>query len=199
MDQNPINIRYLYNTKVKNVFVVALIAIFFFILSVSALAETRNEDFNEYVVKAGFLYSFTKFIDWPEEKSKIKDNGRFNLCLFGENPFGNILNNLAKKRKFKGADLVIKENPPSDSLQKCHILFIPKPYGSFLKSLLRIIGRTPILVVTEEDGLIYQGAGINFVIRGEKKNKIRFQINRKAVEQGGLWISSELLKLGIPK
>ena len=132
-------------------------------------------------------------------QSKIKDNGKFNLCLFGENPFGNILNNLAKKRKFKGADLIIKENPPSDSLKKCHILFVPKPYGNFLRSLLTIIGKTPILVVTEEDGLIYQGSGINFVIKGGGKNQIRFQINRKAVEHGGLWISSELLKLGISK
>jgi hypothetical protein len=197
MDQNPINIRFLYDTKVKEVLVAALAAAFFFAIPVSALAE--NEDFNEYVVKAGFLYSFTKFIDWPEEKSKIKDNGKFNLCLFGENPFGNILNNLAKKRKFKGADLIIKENPPSDSLKKCHILFVPKPYGNFLRSLLTIIGKTPILVVTEEEGLIYQGSGINFVIKGEGKNQIRFQINRKAVEHGGLWISSELLKLGTSK
>ncbi len=196
MDQNPINIRFLYGAKVKKVFVAVLTTVLFLIVPVSALAE--NEDFSEYVVKAGFLYSFTKFIDWPEEKSKIKDKGRFNLCLFGENPFGNILNNLAQKRKFKGGDLIIKENPPSDNLKKCHILFIPKPYGSFLKSLLKIIGRAPVLVVTEENGLTYQGAGINFVIKGGKKNKIRFQINRKAVEQGGLWISSELLKLGLP-
>ncbi len=176
-------------------FLGAIVVILFLVLPVLSIA--KNGDFNEYVVKAGFLYSFTKFIDWPEEKSKLKSNGKFYLCLFGENPFGNVLKNLAKKRKFKGADLVINENPPSDDLKKCHILFIPKPYGSFLRSLLKVIDKAPVLIVTEEDGLIREGSGINFVIKG-RKSKIRFQINRKAVEQGGLWISSELLKLGIP-
>jgi hypothetical protein len=195
MDQNLIQIIFIYHAKVKKIFLATIAVILFLILPVSTVA--KNEDFNEYVVKAGFLYSFTKFIDWPEEKSKIKSNGKFNLCLFGENPFGNILKNLAKKRKFKGADLIVHENPPSDGLKKCHILFIPKPYGSFLRSLLEVIDKAPVLIVTEEDGLTNEGSGINFVIKG-RKSKIRFQINRKAVEQGGLWISSELLKLGIP-
>ncbi len=197
MDQNPINIRFLYGAKVKKI-IVALLIIVFPLISPASSTLAENEDFNEYVVKAGFLYSFTKFIDWPEDKLKNKKKGRFNLCLFGENPFGNILKNLAKKRKFKGSELIIKENPPSDHLKKCHILFIPRPYGSFLKSLLKIIGKAPVLVVTEETGLADQGAGINFVIKEGKKNKIRFQINRKAVERGRLWISSELLKLGLP-
>jgi hypothetical protein len=72
MNLNPINIRFLYDNKVKKVFVAAFATVFFFTIPVLPLPE--NEDFNEYVVKAGFLYSFTKFIDWRGEKSNSFPN-----------------------------------------------------------------------------------------------------------------------------
>lgn len=148
----------------------------------------------EYVLKAGFIYNFTQFIEWPEEAAFSKSNNRFFLCVAGEDPFGTILNQVAQKRRVKGRTLVIKRNVSGRAMRECHILFVSKSAAPRLAQILKQMDGLPTLIVGDTPGFAQRGTGINFVVRN---NKIRFEINRRAIERTGLKISSELLNLGI--
>jgi hypothetical protein len=50
------------------------------------------------------------------------------------------------------------------------------------------------LIVSDNRGGIQQGAGINFIMDGDK---LKFEICRQHIEQKGLKVSASLLNLGI--
>ena len=60
------------------------------------------------------------------------------------------------------------------------------------KKLLDMCREKPVLLCGERDGYAGLGAQCNFYVDG---TRIRFEINKSAVDRSGLEISSELLKL----
>ena len=150
------------------------------------------QDSREYVLKAGFIYNFTKFIKWPEEVAKGIENDGLNLCVIGKDPFGKILDQLGQKVGSNSEKISIKRLQLSQNATSCHILFISGSEKSKLKQLLDKIEGLPILLIGDTPQYAQRGVGINFYI---DDNKTRFEINRKAVEKRGINISSALLNL----
>ncbi len=146
----------------------------------------------EYALKAGFIYKFTKFVHWPSSiHQEIKQKGLV-ICVAGENPFGEILREIAKKVKKKRMNLFVRSSISKKEMSGCHILFISKSENSSLQEILGEVQNQPILLIGDTPNYAERGVGINFFIR---KNKIRFKINQEAVKRAGLQISSELLNL----
>ena len=52
-----------------------------------------------------------------------------------------------------------------------------------------------ILIISDSEGLARKGTAINFVIIDDR---LKFEMNLKAIQDAGLRISSQLLKLAIP-
>lgn len=59
--------------------------------------------------------------------------------------------------------------------------------------ILAELAGAPVLTVSEIEGFGRRGGIINFYL---EENRVRFEINPRAAEAGGLRISSELLSLG---
>ena len=146
----------------------------------------------EYSIKSVFLYNFTKFIRWPEGSAPNYNQDGLKLCLVGENPFGDILEQLAEKVSAKGKKMVVKYPPVSMAMTSCHLLFVSSSEKKRLARILDWVNNSPVLVVGDTPEFEGMGVGINFYIQD---NKIRFKVNKEAVEQSGLKISSELLGL----
>ena len=149
-------------------------------------------DSREYVLKAGYIYNFTKFIKWPKEANQEIKNGVLNFCLVGEDPFGKILDRLAKKLKKKNRDLLVTTPVFIEEMRQCHILFVSQSEKSEVNSILQRVREYPVLVIGDTPGFAEKGVGINFFLQ---KNKIRFEINQEALKRAGLVVSSELLNL----
>ena len=71
------------------------------LLSAGLLGEAHADNL-EYRVKAVYLYNFIKFVDWsnPPKKSKI--------CTYGENPFGQELQELSESVQTKNPVEIVK-------------------------------------------------------------------------------------------
>jgi len=63
---------------------------------------------NEYRVKAGFLYNFTKFVEWPAEAG-VQASTDLQVCIYGVDPFGAFLTPV-DGRQVKGRRLAIQQN-----------------------------------------------------------------------------------------
>jgi len=67
-------------------------------LSASPKAFSQNEEGAEYSVKLGFLYNFTKFVEWPPDS--FRDPGApLVICIVGHDPFRQDLEAELRTRK----------------------------------------------------------------------------------------------------
>ncbi len=146
----------------------------------------------EYAIKASFIYNFTRFIQWPQN-SFFSANDEFVIGIVGDNPFGKNLDLLAAKKKIQGRKVIVKYFPTPDKIRKSHLLFITSIKKNKTKEIVNTFKTKKVLLISDTPGFAELGVAINFHIR---KQKVRFEINRKALEKAGLKASSQLLNLG---
>ena len=169
----------------------AVVAAAFLMLS-RPLCGWAQTDSQEYMVKAAFLYNFTKFVEWPQ--GTFEDpSAPFVLAVLGEDPFGEALAPL-KEKTVEGRRVVIQRAARLEDLEKCQILFISASEKGKLEPIFRRIKNWKVLTVGETKGFAQSGVMINLT---KIEEKVGFEINAGAVEAGALKMSSKLLKLGI--
>jgi hypothetical protein len=149
-----------------------------------------ERQFEEYQVKAAFLYNFAKFVEWPtgtfnDSSSPIK------ICVLGKDPFGEALNSLRTKN-IGPRKLIIERLRRGDSPQKCHILFISDSEKNNLPEILKSVKKWSVLTVGDMKGFVHSGGIINFISNG---SQVSFEINVDAAERSKLKVSSQLLQV----
>lgn len=173
----------------------ALLGLVCFLFSHLLYAESSSV---EYKIKAGYLYNFTKFVTWPEDNSDT-----FNICILGDDPFGDLLTPIEKRTAFgrpikliRLPNLTALKNGAGDNpnkLQNCHILFSGSSVNHHIPKNMRalqVIDST--LTVGEGEAFAAQGGMIGFVNR---QDKIKLQINLAAIKHSGLKVSAKLLEV----
>ncbi len=161
---------------------------------VFSIAGFAAEPTREYKIKAGFLYKFLSFAEWPED-AFADDNTTIIIGIVGEDPFAGIFEKVVGQ-PVDGRRLAVKrfkKNATAEMLQQCHLLFIdPSLKKPGMKDLLEALGSYPVLTVSEMNEFIHLGGMINLVT---KKNKVTFNINRAAAGLVGIKFRSRLLRL----
>lgn len=160
------------------------------IFSGDSSAEDNSD--REYSIKAVFLYNVTKFIRWPESSTSPHSPSGLTFCVAGDNPFDGILDQLAEKVSARGKKMSVKYPPVSMAMSSCHLLFVSSSEINRIARILDLVKNSPVLVVGDTPEFEGMGVGLNFYIQ---ENKVRFKIDKEAVERPGLKISSELLGL----
>jgi len=160
------------------------------LLQFSSHAQAESQ-FEEYQVKAAFLYNFAKFIEWPSNAFHDPDSP-IRICVLGKDPFGEALDSI-KNKNVGARKLVIERLRRSDSLDKCQLLFISDSEKNNLPEILKGVKKWPVLTVGDMQGFIQSGGIISFVSKG---NQVSFEINLDAVERSKIKVSSQLLQVG---
>ncbi len=146
---------------------------------------------SEYLLKAAFIYKFINFVDWPSELKK-QDN-YFNLCILGENPFGEAIF-VFDGKKIRNKILKVRLIHSLSEVKECRILYISHSERRRLKRIIKDIGSSPVLTVGDFKGFAKKGGMINLV---KLSNRIKFEINVSSAQRAGLRISSKLLNLAV--
>lgn len=161
------------------------------ILASSFNAGLRAQAVNEYQVKAAFLYNFAKFVEWPAAPAGPSPD-RLALCIIGQDPFGDVLDQLTKGKTVNGRELVVRRLTGSEEAQGCQMVFIAASERRRIPAILEGLRRADVLTVGETESFAQLGGVINFVRQGDR---VHFEINLDAAERAGLRISSKLLSL----
>ena len=183
--------QFLKNTfRSTKILIIALIALNF----ISGKTAVEIKDTNAKI-KAVFLYNFTKYIEWPEEKRK----GNFVIGVLGEGqqPVYNALATSAHRNNDKPSVRFLQINKYMDasSIADCHMLYIPKSHSSMLPVALKTVINTHTLIVTDKAGSAKSGGSdINFVVAN---NKVKFEMNKENVGKHNLKVSAMLTNLAI--
>jgi hypothetical protein len=145
----------------------------------------------EYKVKAAFLYTFTKFIEWPEEAFEDSESP-FTLCVVGKDPFGSTLDLLTERTAQGRTILILRTNYWENLTTPCHVMFVAESERKRVYAIVAAFRLRPSLTVSDIKNFARQGGIINFI---KKNKKIRFVINVDAGKRAGLKFSAQLLEL----
>jgi len=159
------------------------------------LAQDRDSsNSSEYLIKAGFIFNFAKFVDWPPGTFAQPDSPIV-IGILGTDPFGAIIDQIVQDKKIGGRGFVVKRlkwGTDLKDLKECKILFVGASERVHIDELVQIVRGLPILTVGETPGFAEHGGVIRLVL---EDNRVRFEVNVDAARQAGLTISSRLLTL----
>ncbi|MBU2537928.1 MAG: YfiR family protein [Proteobacteria bacterium] len=156
--------------------------------------KVSGASYEEYELKAGFLYNFFHFIKWPD---RVFDSEKspFVLVIVGSNGKDRTIEHALQNSLVGARPLKIIVTNTSENLDKAHMVFFLESYkDSDLPKALATLKGKPVITVGEEKNFITLGGDINFVQKGAK---IKFQINPASAEKSDLKISSRLLMLAV--
>jgi hypothetical protein len=148
---------------------------------------------SEYAVKATYLYNFSRFVQWPADAATTKDN-LFPICIFGEDPFGAVLDTILSGESIDGKAVVAKRVSKLQETLDCRVLYISASEDSRLKEVLAEVDKAGVLTVSDIPQFSQRGGMIQFVLAG---NKVRFEVNLTNAQTAGLTLSSDLLKVAV--
>lgn len=161
------------------------------VLCMVGRAEGQAPAVGEYEVKAAFLYSFAKFVEWPADPAP-ENADLFVISIVGEDPFGRILDDVLRDKVVGQRRVVVRRVPHGQEVGPSQIVFISDSEAQRLPGLLKRFQGVPVLTVGEAERFAERGGVVR--LRTEK-NRIRLDINLGVAERAHLKISSELLKL----
>jgi len=162
---------------------VAFLILFFSL--VVAPGYSQNEK-----LKAVVLYSFTRYVLWPESAT----TGDFEIKILGNSGLEEELKIMAQSKKVGNRNIRVTRVNGAGDIGSCHILVIPVSQSARLEEMLVALGDRPVLVVTEEPGLGAKGSDINFV---DRDGRLAFELNQASVNKRKLKVSTELTRLAI--
>jgi hypothetical protein len=154
------------------------------VVSLNLLAQDRD-----YTYKAIFVYNFIKYIEWPAAGQQFKIG-----VLNGTPEVMTAFEKMIEKKSGEGQKIVLENYNSATAVSNCNILFIPDNQSTTLAEVSAKMAGKPTLIVTEADGLIKKGSGINFIV---VDGKLRFELNRSTLKSADLKVSSNLLGLAI--
>ena len=145
----------------------------------------------EYQVKAGFLFNFAKFVQWPASAFSAPDSPIV-VGILGDDPFGPFLDQVVQAEPVERHKVVVKRIARPEDAGQCHILFVPRSVSGPSAAIMAGLRAKSVLTVGETDRFLEEGGIINLVI---DRSKVRFEINLDAAREARLTVSSKLLKL----
>lgn len=145
----------------------------------------------EFEVKAGFVYNFAKFVEWPATAFSGL-NAPVVVGVLSEDTFATLLEQTLKGKAIQGRPCLIKKFNDLKGLGGCHLLFIGGSEKKRLPEILASLKGAPLLTVSDMERFAQLGVVINLF---KEQNSLRFEINVDAAARAQLRINPKLLQL----
>ena len=163
-----------------------MVACFFFGSVFHVSAGSR-----ELKIMASFLYSFSKYVQWPAGKF-VSDKSPLTFCIVDQDSFIPIVEKTLNGKKVHGRKVIILSGKSIGDLNSCHLVFIGTKEQEGVDEVVKSLTGAGILTVGRLDKTSQSTVIINLM---KYKNKFKFSINTDKANQANLKISSRLLKL----
>jgi len=154
----------------------------------------------EYQVKAGFLFNFAKFIEWPG--SSLAPGASLRLGIVAPDEVYAVMEAALAGKMAGDHPLVVERLAPEDFAREAnlpHIVFLHHnvsrtegEVGLDAGRRLLLAEKQTVLLVGESADFALSGGMIGFVQRGEN---LRFQVNLTSAQRAGLKLSARLAGL----
>lgn len=158
------------------------------LISGSSFAQAQERSVQE--VYSMMVYNFTKYVQWPDHAGA----GEFIIGVVGNNDIYNTLNQWYGGKPRGSKTYVIKKFNTAADVTDCHVLYIDKSKSGEFETANNKVKGKGTLVITDKSGLGEKGSAINFKM---VDNKLKFELNHKAIEASNLKVSGALSSMAI--
>jgi hypothetical protein len=159
-------------------------------IGLSCTTRAQTPTFNEYQLKAVFLFNFAQFVDWPQAGA-AQTNDSFTICVLGNDPFDRYLYDTVRGEKLNERNFIVRRFRSVEEIDDCRILFISNSEIHRVRQVLAGLKDKSILTVSDVDRFADLGGIVEFVTA---EKHIRLKINVEAARAANLTISSKLLR-----
>jgi hypothetical protein len=169
--------------------------LFFALLIFSQSAQCQEGQLDENKIIIAYIYQFTNYIEWPERAvnaTATHEAEPFVISVIGNPSLQEELEQLAQKKMVKSRPIKIEAFVEPGELKRSQVVLFGGNDVKLLQKILAKTKNTAALVITNAAGFAQKGAMINFFV---DDSRLRFEVNRAAIEKENLRISSQLLKL----
>jgi hypothetical protein len=143
----------------------------------------------EPALKAAFLLNFTKFTEWPEDE--LAPAAPMVLCI-ADAGVAAALDGLVGGRSVNQHALALRRVKPEESAHGCAVLYTSKLDERRTLQLVAALGTASVLTVGDAQDFATRGGMIGLFV---DDGRMRFAINRSAVQRTRLKLSAQLLTL----
>lgn len=161
------------------------------LLTAAPASADETLQLHEPEIKAGLIYNFLKYIDWPAADVAGPD---MKVCIFGNDPFADYLKPM-RERSVNRKNIVLRIIHNAGELAGCHLLFVTREEKGSWSELRTALKGKSILTVADFDGFTSSGGMVEF---GQKDSHIKVDLNTDATEAAQLKVQDRLLKLVTP-
>lgn len=159
------------------------------LLFLAGLPHGRAEPLTDGQIKSAFVFNFAKFVEWP---AGTAGTDRVTLCVVGSDVLGGALLAL-DGRKAGGRELRVVQHPGGDeNLGACHLVFIGASEQRRFVAIIKSLGDTPPLTISDIENFAEKGGGIGLAYRD---NKIVFEVNLASAHRSKLRLPGQVLNL----
>ena len=146
----------------------------------------------EYQIKASFVYTVAKFVEWPEGAFRDPDTP-LTLGILGDDAAIDAIADTLRGRKVHNRALIVKRLSDPKAARDCQILYVGSLEGRSLPAVLRLVSSMGILTVGEGSEFAASGGILGLTLQ---ESLVQFDVNIAAAQRAGLTISSKILRLG---
>lgn len=148
------------------------------------------EGVSEAAVKAGFVFNFIKFTQWPNGQEG--DRSPLVVCAVEQQPLEGQLA-LLKGRAVGLRTIDVRVQVPASEWKGCQVLFFSDAdTGNKIDVAVRSLGNAPVLTVSDVPNFVQSNGMIG--LRQEDK-RMRFDVNLGAAQRTGLQLNSQMVQL----
>ncbi len=157
----------------------------------AGIPRSSAEAVSDYQVKAAYIYTFAKFVEWPSE-SLPNSGSQVRFCILNDRSFEFELNHIVKGKSIAGHSIDVVQVQDGNQARTCHVLFINSAQARQARRIIELLRGTSVLTVGEGADFLEVGGVITFVLEDDR---VQFQVSQKAANAAKLYISSRLLSV----
>jgi hypothetical protein len=147
----------------------------------------------EYQIKASFVYTVAKFVDWPQGAFP-SDGAPLTLGVLAEDEaVSDAIAAALKGKRVHDRPLVVRHIPDARRARDCQILYVGGGRAAADAGVLGQIAAPGVLTVGEGRTFARQGGILSLTLQ---ESMVQFEVNIEAAQKAGLVISSKILRLG---
>ena len=147
--------------------------------------------FDEYQLKAAFIFHFAQLTTWPASAFPSSDES-FVICTVNGDPFDGSLEKTIGSKKVQGHSIKVAHVRRASEAHSCHIAFVPGLQRGEMSAVVNDLGNLPILTVGDDESFTQYGGMVAF---RRENDRLRFDVNLAAITKSNLNVSSMLLSL----
>ena len=135
------------------------------------------------------MFNFTRYVQWPS----VSGN-EFVIGVVGNKEVYNTLTTWYGGKPKGTQTFAIKFFKSAAEMTDCAVVFIDKSKSGEFEAIKDKVKGKGTLLVTDRDGLGARGSAINFTT---VDNKLKFELNQKAIEASNLKVAGALSSMAI--